>query len=116
MRTFSCVLTLPALALAATAGVTLQELADCPESVVAEPPPPPTGCPDNLELYSPTDTDPANPTELTGCPVVVGGIADETTSVYFKLYRPSADARLMYTWNWGAFKPPRVCHDAGERR
>lgn len=55
-----------------------------------------------------------DPTVLSGCPVTVSGLTDETTSIYFKLSRPSPDARLMYSWNWGAYAPPRIVFSFGD--
>ena len=95
--------------------VLLSEHADCPAAAVAEPPPSPPGCTSfgPLPDYHPTDTTAFAPATLTGCPVTVSGLVDETTSIYFKLTRPSPVSRLMYTFNWGPYAPPRIVFGFG---
>ena len=88
---------------------------DCPPPAPAVPPPPPPGCPSVAGgHYSPLDTSAESPAELDGCPVTVSGLQDESTSVFFKLRRPSPTARLRYSWNWNVHSPPKVVLGFGD--
>ena len=81
--------------------------AGCPAPETVPPPPAPPNCPTMLTDYIPEETDVTNPVELTGCPFTISRLV-EGTNLYFKINRTTANARVKYSWNWGAAAPPRI--------
>ena len=83
--------------------------AGCPAPETVPPPPAPPNCPTMLTDYIPEETDVTNPVELTGCPFTISHLV-EGTNLYFKINRTTANARVKYSWNWGAAAPPRIVY------
>jgi len=80
---------------------------DCPEIEASAPPPAPAHCAGRpVHDYRPDETSLGRPTELDGCPFTVSGL-EQDQQLFFKLWRPTPDSLLKYSWNWGDAPSPR---------